>query len=196
MPRRSKIGNQLIDAWTQTVEKDYCSGHVNSERSLQALLLANLMVIFEDSETNRRVFVEPTVKLSNGSVIRPDMMICNARDVICVLELKYVPRGIADRTKDMRSISAIAKASKLSVALERYRGSELPQLSFEVSKTVLFAWAGIHCGDTKPTPQWHDRAFAAHYFLELHATTTEGMVPRLRYNTNALRITIDELMEA
>jgi hypothetical protein len=115
--------------------------------------------------------------------------------VICVLELKYVPRGIVDTAKDMRSISAIAQASKLSVALERYRGPNLPQLSFDVSKTVLFAWAGIHCGDTKPAPQWRDPTFAAHYFLELHAATEEGRVPKLRYNTNALRVAIDESME-
>lgn len=195
MPRRSKIGNQLVAAWTHTVEKDYCSGHVNSERSLQALLLANLRAVFEDDETKRQVFVEPTVKLSDGSVIRPDMMICNAREVICVLEIKYVPRGIADTTKDMRSIASIARASELSVALERYRGPELPRLSFEVSQTVLFAWAAIHCGGTEPAIEWKDPAFAAHYFLELHAVTSEGQVPKLRYNAKGLRITGDEPIE-
>ena len=195
MPRRSKIGNQLIEAWTQTVEEDYCSGHINSERSLQALLLANLKGIFDGSENKRHAFVEPTVKLSDGRLIRPDMMICNAREVICVLELKYAPRGIADTTKDMRSISSIARASELSVALERYRGPELPRLSFNVSRTVLFAWAGIHCGDSEPAREWTNPAFAEHYFLELHAVTTEGRAPKLRYNTNALRVTVDESLE-
>ncbi|AOI72479.1 hypothetical protein WI32_10880 [Burkholderia ubonensis] len=159
------------------------------------MLLANLKAVFEGSDTKRQVFIEPTLNL-NGSVIRPDMMICNAREVICVLELKYVPRGRADTTKDMRSISSIARASELTVALERYRGPELTRPPFKVSGTVLFAWAGIHCGDTEPAQEWKDPAFADHYFLELHAVTTEGEVPQLRYNTNALRVTIDEPVEA
>ena len=196
MPRRSKIGNQLIEAWRQTIEKDYCSGHINSERGLQALLLANLKAVFESGKTKRQMFIEPTVKLPDGSIIRPDMMICNAREVICVLELKYVPRGSADTTKDMHSISSIARASELSVALERYRGPDLPRPPFEVSRTVLFAWAGVHCGGTEPAPEWKDPAFAEHFFLELHAVTTEGEVPQLRYNTNALRVTVDEPVEA
>lgn len=196
MPRRSKIGNQLIEAWSRTVENDYCAGHVNSERGLQALLFANLKSVLADDGIKRHLFVEPTVRLSDGSIVRPDMMICNAREVICVLELKYVPRGKADTSKDMNSISSIARASGLSVALERYRGPELPPLSFDISRTVLFAWAGIHCGDSEPAPEWEHPAFKEHYFLEMHAVTSEGHVPTIRYNTNALRVVLDNPIEA
>jgi hypothetical protein len=195
MPRRSRIGKQLIEAWKQTVNDDYCSGHINSERSLQALLLANLRTVFEVDETKRQVFVEPTLTLPDGSLIRPDMMICNAREVISVLELKYAPRGIAATTKDMRSISSIAGASELVVTLDRYRGPDLPRMSFQVSQTMLFAWAGIHCGDAEPAREWNDPAFAGHYFLEMHAVTADGQVPELRYNAKGLRVTGDEPIE-
>ncbi|TCG04915.1 hypothetical protein BZM27_37455 [Paraburkholderia steynii] len=196
MPRRTKIGNQLIKAWKRTVENDYSPGHINSERSLQALLFANLRTVLNEEGAERRVFVEPTVRLSDGSIIRPDMMICNAREVICILELKYVPRGKANTDKDMRSISSIARAPGLSVALERYSGSELPPLSFDVSRSVLFAWAGVHCGDSEPAQEWADPAFQGHYFLELHAVTSEGREPSLRYNTNAFRVSVDDPVEA
>ena len=64
MPRRAKIGNPLILAWERTIQNDYCAGDVNSERSLQALLFANLSAGFEEEGVGRRVFIEPTVGLS------------------------------------------------------------------------------------------------------------------------------------
>jgi hypothetical protein len=188
MAQRSKIGNHLIEAWKRTVENEYCNGHINSERSLQAVLFANLRAVFAEHEAARRIFIEPTVQLPDRTIIRPDIVICNAREAICFLELKYAPRAKADTTKDMRSISSIARSEGISISLERYRGPKLPPMSLGVSKTVLFAWAGIHAGSAEPSVVWADPAFKNHFHLELHARTKDGHTPDERYNTNALRV--------
>ncbi|MCI0152230.1 hypothetical protein KNO81_41225 [Paraburkholderia sediminicola] len=183
--RRTKIGNQLIEGWKRTVALDYCNGHVNSERSLQALFFSNLRTVFEEDETQRRFFIEPTVRLSDDSIVRPDIVICNSREAICILELKYGPRAIVNTAKDMRSLSSIACSKDISIALERYRSPKHGPLSFALSKNVLFAWAGIHAGTAEPSQVWSDPAFQGHYYLELHAITRDGDVPTERYNKNA-----------
>lgn len=193
MPKRTGIRNQLIRAWEQTVRSDYCSGHINSERSLQASLFANLRTVLKEDDVQRHVFIEPTLKVSDGNIVRPDIMVCNAREAICFLELKYVPRGKVDTSKDMRSLTSIARSTDMSVSLERYRGPKLPPMSFKISKTVLFAWAGIHCGEPEPAEAWSDPAFREHFHLELHAVTSEGQQPRLHYHTDARRVSPEDL---
>jgi hypothetical protein len=188
MARRTKVGNQVIEAWKRTVVNEYCNGHINSERSLQALLFSNLRAVFAEDETERRIFVEPTVQLPGAGVIRPDIVICNSREAICFLELKFAPRAKADTIKDMRSISSVARSEGISILLKRYRGPDLPSMKFAVSKTVLFAWAGIHAGSTEPSKEWTDPAFQGHFHLELHATTNDSQAPGERYNTNALHV--------
>jgi hypothetical protein len=188
MARRSKLGNHIIKAWERTLESEYCKGYINSERSLQATLFANLRAVFTEEKTARRIFVEPAVKLADGSVIRPDIVICNSREAICFLELKYVPRAKASTTKDMRSIASVASSNGIAISLERYRGPERPLISFDVAKTVLFAWAGIHAGSTEESKVWSDPAFKDHFYLELHAVTKDGHAPHDHYNTNALRV--------
>jgi len=188
MARRTKVGNQVIEAWKRTVVNEYCNGHINSERSLQALLFSNLRAVFAEDETERRIFVEPTVQLPGVGVIRPDIVICNSREAICFLELKFAPRAKADTKKDMRSISSVGRSEGISILLKRYRGPDLPSMKFAVSKTVLFAWAGIHAGGTEPSKEWTDPAFQGHFHLELHATTNDGQALGERYNTNALHV--------
>lgn len=189
MARRSKLGRHLVEAWRRTVGNDYCKGHINSERGLQALLVANLRTVFEEEGMRRRIFVEPAIRLRDGSLIRPDIVVCGSIEVICFLELKYAPRGKASTAKDMRSISAIARSEGISISLERYRGPELPPMEFQVSKTVLFAWAGIHAGSTDPSTLWEkDKAFAGHFHLEMHASTMPGKAPEECFNTNAFRV--------
>ncbi|CAD6514473.1 hypothetical protein ACFQ3P_04635 [Paraburkholderia sabiae] len=197
MARRAKLADHLIQAWRRTVQTDYCNGHINSERSLQALLVANLRAAFEEARSARRIFVEPTVQLPKGRLIRPDVVICNAREAICFLELKYVPRGRPCTAKDMQSISSIARAEGITVKLDRYRGPDLPSMSFNVSKTALFAWAAIHSGDTVPSGMWTtEPAFNGHVFLEMHAATIHGQNPSEQYHTNAGRVKYSESVAA
>jgi hypothetical protein len=189
MARRTKLADHLIQAWQRTVRIDYCGGHINSERGLQALLVANLRAVFKDAKFARRIFIEPTVQLPDRRLIRPDVVICNAREAICFLELKYVPRSKPATAKDMQSFSSIACAEGITVRLDRYRGPVLPPMSFNVSKTVLFAWAAIHGGKTEPSEIWStEPGFDGHVFLEMHAATIQGQNPNEQYHTNAGRV--------
>lgn len=129
MARRTKLADYLLHAWRRTVQTDYCAGHINSERSLQALLVANLRALFVEAKFARRIFVEPTVQLPDARLIRPDVVICDTREAICFLELKYVPRGKPATAKDMQSISSIARSAGTTVRLDRYRGPALPRRS-------------------------------------------------------------------
>lgn len=183
--RRSKLGREFATAWQTVVAEDYANGRINSEHSLQAVLFAALK---ESGNSKRHIFIEPCVRLSNsGKLIRPDMMICNGKEVIAVVELKFTPRGKALTKKDMNSISAIASDSNIAIKTERYRGIELPPREFTISETTLFVWAGIHSGGGAQSTVWNNLGFKNHYFLELHALTKKNEDPRLICNTNAFR---------
>ncbi|MFM0009158.1 hypothetical protein [Paraburkholderia sediminicola] len=121
-------------------------------------------------------------------IVRPDIVICNANEVICVVELKYAPRGKAATEKDMRRIGAIAADQSIEISVERYLGPRIPSKPYRISSTTLFAWAGVHKGSGQQSEVWtRDDRFANHYFLELHALTRTDTEPRLVCNTNAFR---------
>jgi hypothetical protein len=86
------------------------------------------------NEDRRWIFVEPPVRMPDGKVIRPDIVICNRREAICFLKLKYVPRDKAGTKKDMQSITPIARSDGIANSLEWYRGPAHPRMSFKVSK--------------------------------------------------------------
>ncbi len=188
MVKRSEVGHCLADAWLNVVKTEYCAGHINSERSLQGHLFAELRHQMR-GEPNRQIFIEPRVDLKGEErVVRPDIVICNSNEVICVVELKYAPRGKAATEKDMRSIGAIAADQTIEISLERYLGPPVPSRTYKISSTTLFAWAGVHKGAGQQSDVWTaDDKFANHYFLELHALTKADAEPRLVCNTNAFR---------
>lgn len=184
MVRRARIGNELSKAWTQTVKR-YGNREIASERNLQACLFSDLSA---ELGANRRIFVEPTIVLPSGAKIIPDMVICNTREVICFLELKFSPRGKPDRIKDMRSISSVAGSNDIKIRLRRYRGPGPSSMEVAVAKTVLFAWAGIHAGSTTDSEVWTEPAFRTHPHIELHALTGKEQLPVVSYNVRGLRI--------
>lgn len=188
MVKRSKVGHLLADAWRNVIKSEYCNGHINSERSLQSHLFAELRHQIQ-SGPKRQIFIEPRVELqSEKRVVRPDIVICNADEVICVVELKYAPRGKAETSKDMRSISAIAADKAVKISIDRYLGPHIPSKPFAISRTTLFAWAGVHRGSGEQSEVWKtDDKFSNHYFLELHALTTPDVDPKLVCNTDAFR---------
>ncbi|KAG8150143.1 hypothetical protein BFF94_029220 [Burkholderia catarinensis] len=120
--------------------------------------------------------------------MRPDIVVCNSEEVICVVELKYTPRGTAQTAKDMRSIGAIAADKQIEIAVERYRGPAIRLKPYRISETTLFTWAGVHSGTGEKSDVWTaDDRFAKHYYLELHALTRKDESPKLVCNTDALR---------
>jgi hypothetical protein len=187
MVKRSKVGHRLAVAWLNVINSEYCAGRINSERSLQGYLFAELRQQMRDD--GRQIFIEPRVDLAaEGRIVRPDIVICNANEVICVVELKYAPRGKAATEKDMQSIGAIAVDQTIEISVERYLGPRIPSKPYRISSTTLFAWAGVHKGGAQQSEVWTaDDRFANHYFLELHALTKSDAEPRLVCNTNVFR---------
>jgi hypothetical protein len=54
MSKRSRVGHHLANAWQEIIKSEYCRGHINSERSLQGHLFAELRQrMREDGETMR-----------------------------------------------------------------------------------------------------------------------------------------------
>ncbi|AOZ11154.1 hypothetical protein [Cupriavidus malaysiensis] len=172
--KRAKLGRHLLEAWVRAVEKDYCSGHINSERSLQALLVANLHEVFREARVKRRIFVEPTILLRDRKLIRPNIVICNTREASGFLELKYTPRGKASTAKDMQSISSIARDEQVSIDLQRYQGPELPPMTLRMSKMTLFG--GLVFTLTLPRPLWTGRP-PTRLRLTAFSNCTQGRLP-------------------
>ncbi len=96
MANRSMLKAQLRSAWQHTIERHYQRQQINSERGLQAFLCAALLDKFEQGGVaqNRRIFIEPTLVVGHSNIVRkPDIVICNSRSIVGVVELKYKPTG-------------------------------------------------------------------------------------------------------
>ena len=135
---------QLLDAWDSTIRDYYESQLLNSERSLQAAFWANLS---KHSNTNRRTFIEPKFRANRGPEIRrifPDIVVCNTRSIIAVIELKYMPKRLPNYKKDIANLNWIGRnRGRLYVENKRFYGdAEIRKYHF--STQTLFIWAGIH----------------------------------------------------
>lgn len=134
------------------------------------------------------MFIEPAMKISvrrsDGSekvhIKFPDIVVCNTRQIIGIVELKYQPRVRPSWRKDIGTFDWIDKhKDKISVSNVRFQGVEVDKRAYTLAKDVLFVWAGIHAewprqtfeGDV-PT-EWRDG------FLELHAETRNGGEPNV-----------------
>ena len=147
--RRSLLRKQLFEAWSESIDKDYACQRINSERSLQASLWSKLNARL-DPQT-RRMFIEPGLKIEqekqkHGSQIRyPDLVVCNTRVVIGIIEIKYRPRTKPVWKKDVASLEWIASnRDAIRVRNSRFRGIEADGRSYPLAANILFVWAGIH----------------------------------------------------
>jgi hypothetical protein len=60
---------------------------------------------------NRLMFIEPRIVIATGGgqvVVLPNIVICNSRQVIGVIELKYAPRARPRYNKDIAALAALA----------------------------------------------------------------------------------------
>ena len=89
MSEKSTLRAQLKRAWRDTIDQ-YQAQLINSEHGLQVHFCAALLSQFEASnmKTRRRVFVEPSLRLSVDSVRYPDVVICDTKNVVGIIELK------------------------------------------------------------------------------------------------------------
>lgn len=163
----------LNTAWAACVER-YNQQEINSERSMQAALWLALNNSLADGH---KIFIEPAIRLPEGRTIRPDLVICNPRHVVGVVEIKYLPRGRAAAAEDIQKLCDIAAASDVKVTHDRYKGPKTKTLPLAVHANTVYAWAAItaHAPDTS----WFD--VHPGRFVPLIAVTSsdeDAFVPR------------------
>jgi hypothetical protein len=180
MKQRSLIKSQIIQAWSECIEEDYCNQRINSERSLQASFWAHLNKLLSK---NRRLFIEPSVSIKTQNGIKklmPDIVVCNTKEVISVIELKYLPRALPKYKKDIESLSLIAQnRQQIAIANDRFRGTEKDSNKYALSKNILFVWAGVHAKEKSEIKIIFSTGYKAlqKCYLQLHAETAHGQMP-------------------
>ncbi len=180
MANRSMLKAQLRSAWRHTIEQQYQRQLINSERGLQAFLCAALLDRFEKDGVaqNRRIFIEPTLVVGRSEVVRkPDIVLCNSRSIIGVVELKYKPQGHPRTKKDLETLERMASHPKgVRVQNDRYLGITRDDQTYALLGDAVLCWAGVHRGMTDPVSHRISPRLKK-YFLELHAITKSGDDP-------------------
>lgn len=185
MNRRGLLRQNLKDAWQSAIADDYYRQRINSERSLQASLWSKLNEILPKA---RRMFIEPklkaTVEALDGQVNPefrfPDIVICNTKEVIGIVEVKYLPRAKPNWQKDLNTFSWInTNRDQIVIQNIRYRGVTVDDREYPLSEDVLFVWAGVHALSGIDLAK-HINPELSRHFLALHAETTDGEHPTIR----------------
>jgi len=134
------------------------------------------------------MFIEPNITFkTNKGITRiiPDLVICNTKEVIGVIELKYGPRANPKFAKDIQSLSSIAKhRGNIILTNERYLGDAADGKRYKLSKNILFIWAGVHASphnkistERKTKLYSEGRPELDGCFIELHAETRKNFRP-------------------
>jgi hypothetical protein len=129
------------------------------------------------------MFIEPglVTTISGDRKCRfPDIVICNTKEVIGIIELKYMPRVKPNWKKDIETLLWIREHRDiLRIQNARHRGVESDGRMYPLSKDLLLVWAGVHCDQTAQLKQ-HIQPMTSDSFLELHAITQVGEHPTLK----------------
>jgi hypothetical protein len=179
MHRRSLLRAQLNEAWRASVSEGYLNGLINSERALQVHFCLNLLRSTEKRSASRTILVEPQVRLGDGSLRFPDLLICTRRSVIGVVEFKFVPRARPSARKDLQTLEAMAQGGgQIEVQLSRYRGPKQRNTTFVLAESAVLCWAGLYAGaavtlDARLTQSIGPR------FMRMDALTREDEAPRV-----------------
>lgn len=171
---RSPLKRTLREAWHEVIEHDYARRRVNSERSLQASMWAALNRRLPSS--NRRLFVEPHFTITGRrSSLYPDLVVCNSRTVLAVIELKYQPKRSPSIQKDLGALQSLATATEpLVLSNERFLGEVCATRGYPLTDRTLFAWAGVYRAQNaqKPAPfEIPVPGALTNRFFSLHAIT-------------------------
>jgi len=182
MKQRSGIQTQLVAAWQDCITSDYCSQRINSERSLQASLWAH---IYNHLPNNRRLFIEPSFTISHKGQTKklvPDIAICNSREVIAIVEIKYLPRGKPKYAEDVETLDLLSRhRSKLAASNVRFHGEEQDPREYSFSKNMLFVWAGVHKDGASNEYESYAKGMKSldGCYLQLHTETRKGQAPEV-----------------
>jgi len=179
---RRPLKNIIIEAWRGSIERDYLTQRINSERSLQASFWSHLNALLPET---RRIFIEPSIKIKVGRRVRqiyPDIVICNTRQVISIIELKYLPRVKPSYKKDIENLALISEnRNQITLAHSRFSGVRKGRKEYSLSKTILFVWAGIHARSREEILRLYSEPYEslAGSFIQLHAETRRSGMPEI-----------------
>jgi len=180
MKNRNLIKSQIVQAWHECIDEDYCNQRINSERSLQASFWSHLN---KQLPKNRRLFIEPGISINTTDGIKklaPDIVVCNTKEVISIIELKYLPRAQPKFLKDIKNLSLIAQNRELiTIANNRFRGAEKDSNNYTLSKNILFVWAGVHAKIKIENRVLFSDNYVSldNCYLQLHAETESNNKP-------------------
>jgi hypothetical protein len=192
MTARKPLQKQLLVAWRRSIRNDYCNQRINSERSLQASFWAQLNRTLPAG--TRRMFIEPCLVVTvkrRRTLLYPDIVICNTRQVIAVVEIKYQPRVLPSHDKDLKTLRTIAAyRDQLHVSNARFRGPVADSKEYPFSNHVVFVWAGVHrvpkiSYESRDVPMLSEGVEElAGCFLQLHAETDRMEKPKVFARTD------------
>ena len=109
---------------------------------------------------------------------------CSTKEVISIIELKYLPRGNPIYKKEIRNFDFIARNRKsISIANDRYSGPIGEAKIYGLSNRILFVWAGIHQECRNETEYMFNEGFTnlSECYLQLHAATRKDSDPNIYY---------------
>lgn len=169
--RRGFLRKHLKAAWNQTISGPYSDALINSERGLQVHFCVKLLGLLEGQQ--RRLFIEPTLTFQSGEKRSPDLVICNSRRIIGVVEFKYTPRTLPSYAKDFDTLARLARSAEGEITLsnERFRGPRKIE-HYNVASDAVLCWAAVHCDKAFEVPQLHLKEVGDRY-LELRAIAGE-----------------------
>lgn len=177
MTIRTLLRSQITEAWHKSITIDYAAQRINSERSLQASLWSNLNALLPFK--TRRMFIEPSLNVLDKCRY-PDIVICNTREIIAIIELKYLPRGKPTWSKDITTFHWLDENKKnVSITNTRFRGIEADKRTYSLAKNVLYVWAGVHAVSNTSLLEYINPILWPR-FLALHAETQQSNPVQLR----------------
>jgi hypothetical protein len=180
MQSGSPLRSQIQTAWRQTINNEYDERLINSERGLQVYFCKRLMDQFQEAGMDRRLFIEPRINFSaNDSSRYPDIVICNTRSIIGVVEIKYQPRARPDYEKDLETLNLLLQhGSAITLSNDRYRGEIEVHRSFSLATDAVLCWAGVYASPEQSIQ--HQKGLAInHHVMALHALTRVGSMAQV-----------------
>lgn len=184
MIRRMQV-RKMAQAAFQGVSHLYQEQLINSERSLQAAMWHELRQQFKRAKKSTfKIFVEPRIQLpSTGRLeprtVIPDLVVCNDRSVIAVVELKFSPKGAPSSLKDFSTFRRMClQHEKVDVQHTRWFGDQPVSKPYPLADSVLFVWAAVGKRKSRAgtKPNLKSRPGRNAMFMRLFMNTSDGLV--------------------
>lgn len=99
------LNRQLLENILQTIQTEYESGVIVSERHLQAIFYSIVSPVLK--EIGYTMLIEPKIYTEDNECnikgLIPDILIVKEREVCAIIEIKYVPHGFIEYQKDFET---------------------------------------------------------------------------------------------